>query len=527
MFNANATAKPSAYQDSGIGVVDTFPGQEEWLTTQARTPPKPAAQPGALPGGPKPVVQRQVEHPRPPTSSAYSAAGDASGVPRTQPSYSAYSSPDRTDGPAPSISSAYSAYLAHVTGESGQPVVFHGPSAQFPGQNEPSAPTWQPRQTFDDAFGVAAPVGLGNAARRLVAGATGVGIGTLAAGALEQALPPGGSPGGQALAVIGTGAATLAGTVLAAHGLAQVMDCKASRWASRGLALTLSGGVLPALVARSASSASAAQAQARTAQVIAQFVSHLVAGITTEAVMQSTDGLTRRARIVDGKAGGSVSQGAAVFREWPFASAAVYGAAGLVAEFGLAPALEEAFGGDQPTGTAKALGSGLAQVLAHTVLELHDALVAMGLAHRDGLRLEAVPGNIGALCSNLCRLGETVRRVIDQAGARAFITSPSQFLRMAEALYASQPGATRVLRIIRGVFDGLARLNGHFVQESHPVRRAQASWAAAFRPNYETFIGSAGSGLDLREIEEQPGAPAADGGLRRRHQAGKPTGDDA
>ncbi len=486
----------SAYQASGQGVIDKFPGQDEWPAKTPKSTPSKTTE--AVPPNPSPSNKTA-------TSSTLSSSSPPADI-----TYRQVESLPSTQ--VPSASAFYSAY---VNQHPDTQVVVHS------AHHEPSAPPWQPHQTLDEAVGVALPVGLGNAARRLAAGAGGLALGTFAAGALEQALPPAGGVGTQVAAVLGTGLATVAGTALAAHGLAQVMDCKASKLVNRSFAVALCSGVLPAVIARTASSPSLAQAQARTASVIGQFVSHLVAGVASETVMQASDGVTRRARVVDTKSGGGLAQGESVFREWPVASALVYGGVGLVAEFALAPALKDAFASDQPAGTAQAAGSLMAQALAQTVLELYDTLVAMGLAHQAGLRLEAVPGRIGAVCENLCRLGQTLRRVIDFSGARAFITSPAQFLRMAEALYAGQPGTVQALRVARGVVDGLARLNGHFVQEAQPMRRAEAAWAAEFRPNYETFIGSAGSGLDLREVEDEPGAQSTSPGLRQRHQAGK------
>ncbi len=466
------TGTQSAYAASGPGIINQFPGESEWREGKdgGQAPKKTSPAPSQ---GPAPITQRVVEQlpPPPVTPSAYGHGQ-----------------------------------------ETAQVVIHH-----------PSAPAWQPAQHLDEAMAVAVPVGLANAGRRLVAGVSGVVAGTYVASALERALPPlGSSAGTQALGILGTGVATMAGTALAARGLAQVMDCKASGITKGTLAVVLSSGLVPAVAARTASSASLAQAQARAAAVVAQFVSGLVAGLGTEAVMQVSDGVTPRARTVDSQSGAAPGPGNPVFRQWPLASSLVYAGAGMAAEYGLASGLQETFGKDLPEGTAAALGSQLAQVLAQTVLELYDALVAAGLANDGGLKLEAVAGQAGAICRNLCRLGETLGRVAGLAGARAFLTSPSQFLRLAQMLYAGQPGTREALRITRGVVEGLARLNGHLVQEAHPVRRAQPDWVAEFRPNYEAFLGSGGSGLDIREADdEQPGA-AQPVTLRRRHQAGNP-----
>ncbi|MFD0668159.1 hypothetical protein ACT80S_10610 [Ramlibacter sp. MAHUQ-53] len=462
----------SAYETGGGGLDGQFPGEAEWREgksggmTPRKTPPVPSQ-------GPSPVTQRAVEH-LPPPSSTPSAYGH---------------------------------------GQDPVQVVVH----------PPTAPAWQPPQSYDDAMAIAVPVGLANAGRRLVAGVSGVVAGTYAAAALEQALPPaGGSLGAQALGILGTGVAMATGTALAAHGLAQVMDCKASGLAKKGLALALSGGIVPMVAARTASSSSLAQGQERAAAVAAQFVSGLVAALGSEVVMQVTDGATPRARIVENQTGAAPGPGNAVFREWPLASSVVYAGAGLAAEVALAPGLQATFGKDLPAGAAAALGSQLAQALAQTVLELYDALVAAGLANYGSLKLEAVKGQAGAICRNLCRVGETVGRIVSLAGVRTLLTSPAQFLQMAETLYAGQPGTREALRIVRGVVEGLARLNGHLVQEAHPVRRAQPGWAAEFRPNYEAFIGSGGSGLDIREADDDPPGTVQPATLRRRHQAAGP-----
>lgn len=353
-----------------------------------------------------------------------------------------------------------------------------------------------PRQGLCEKLAIGLRVGAANGARELVAGglraATHV---TVARSFTSTMLSRQASNAAQTVAFCGLAGGTIVAPLLANHTIDRLAGGNERNFSwGIALALALAGGTVPILVAN-------ATAQAGW-QVAGNFMGRLAGALVTETFMQLLDGVTPRARLVAPPAD-PLEPG-----RQPKLGATLWGRHGVsaAAYVGLGSALDLA-GGPQPAAAhaleSLGLSTDMAKAASLTIAEMYfafwDGLATAASAANDNLALALEPGRLSALTRNLTHFCNTLARIGEFTGARVLASSPHDFLNIGMAMHPRSQAIETAQRVVLH----LSRLRGYLLQEGRTPAGTSDGVAADFLAAHDAFLGSAGSGIDIRR---RPGA---------------------
>lgn len=352
-----------------------------------------------------------------------------------------------------------------------------------------------PRQGLGEKLAIGLRVGAANGARELVAGGLRAATQVTVARSFTSTMVGRSSNAAHSVSFAGLVGATVVAPLLAGHTIGRLAGGH-ERQIAWGVALAwaLAGGTVPILVAD-------ATAQAGW-RVAGHFVGRLAGALATETFMQLLDGVTPRARLVAPPADPLEPA------QQPKLGTTLWGRHGVsaLAYAGLGTALELAVG-PQPA-AARALenlglSTDIATAASLTIAELYfalwDGLATAASAANDNLELALEPGRLSALTRNLTHLRHTLARIGESTGARVLASAPLDYLNIGWAMH---PGSQAIDTARRAVLH-LSRLRGYLLQEGRTPAGTSDGAAADFLAAHDAFLGSAGSGIDIRR---RPGA---------------------